>query len=78
MVGMTMHDGQIWPECFDTGDGAHFRPALLRYLNHLQDYVGIYLVMDNGPSHIAADTKTLLRGLKAPWVRMCYTPPHAM
>jgi transposase len=77
LVGMTVHDGQMWAECLDANDGSHFRPALLRYLNHFRDYVGIYLVMDNGPSHIAADTQTLLQSLKSPWVRTCYTPPHA-
>jgi hypothetical protein len=77
LVGMTVHDGQMWAEGLDANDGSHFRPAILRYLNRFQDYVGIYLVMDNGASHIAAETRTLLRGLKAPWVRLCYTPPHA-
>ena len=77
VVGMTVHDGQMWAECLDANDGAHFRPAIVRYFERFQDYVGIYLVMDNGSSHIAADTKTLLQGLKAPWVRICYTPPHA-
>ena len=77
LVGMTVHDGQMWAECLDANDGAHFRPAIKRYLNHFQDYVGIYLVMDNGSSHIATETKSLLQGLKAPWVRLCYTPPHA-
>jgi hypothetical protein len=77
LVGMTVHNGQMWAECLNANDGAHFRPALLRYLNQFQDYVGIYLVMDNGPSHIAADTKNLLQSLQAPWVRTCHTPPHA-
>jgi hypothetical protein len=77
LVGMTMHDGQMWAECLEANNGANFRPALLRYLNCFQEYEGIYLVMDNGSSHIAADTRTLLQGLQAPWVRVCYTPPHA-
>ena len=77
LVGLTVHDGQMWAECLDANDGAHFRPALLRYLDGLREYVGVYLIMDNGSSHIAADTRTLLQGLKAPWVRPCYTPPRA-
>ncbi|MBM4432003.1 MAG: IS630 family transposase [Chloroflexi bacterium] len=77
LVGLTVHDGQMWAECLDANDGAHFRPALLRCLDGLREYVGVYLIMDNGSSHIAADTRTLLQGLKAPWVRECYTPPHA-
>ncbi len=77
LVGMTVHDGQMWAECLDANDGAHFRPALLRYQDSLREYIGIYLIMDNGSSHIAAETGTLLQGLKAPWVRVCYTPSHA-
>ena len=77
LVGMTVHDGQMWAECLAANDGAHFRPALLRYLNQFGEYAGIYLVMDNGASHIAGDTRTLLQGLRAPWVRVCFTPPHA-
>ena len=77
LVGLMVHDGQMWAQCLDGNDGAHFRPALLRYLYYWREYVGIYLIMDNGASHIAAETRTLLQGLKAPWVRVCYTPPHA-
>lgn len=77
LVGLTVHDGRMWAECLDANDGAHFRPALLRYLGCFREYVGIYLIMDNGSSHIAIDTRTLLQGLKAPWIRVCYTPPHA-
>jgi hypothetical protein len=67
----------MWAECLDANDGAHFRLALLRYLDRFREWVGIYLIMDHGSSHIAAKTRTLLQGLKAPWVRMCYTPPRA-
>jgi len=77
LVAMTVHDGQMWAECLDANDGAHFRPALLRYLDCWRDYVGVYLIIDNGASHIAGETKTLIQGLQAPWVRLCYTPPRA-
>lgn len=77
LVGMTVHDGRMWAECLDANDGDHFGPAITRYWRQLRDYVGVYLVMDNGASHIAGETQTLLRGLKDPWVRVCYTPPHA-
>lgn len=77
LVGLTVYDGQMWATCLDANDGAHFRPALLDYLDQFGEYEGIYLVMDNGASHIAAETQALLPGMKAPWVRICYTPPHA-
>lgn len=77
MVGLTVADGQMWAECLDANDGAHFRPALLRYLGSLRECRGVYLILDNGASHIATATRTLMQGLTAPWIRLCYTPPHA-
>ena len=77
LTAMTVHDGQMWVECLDANDGAHFRPALLRCHETWREQVGVYLIMDNGASHIAGETKTLIKGLKAPWVRPCYTPSHA-
>jgi len=77
LVGLTVSTGQMWSECLEANDGDHFRPAVLRYLDSLKEYTGIYLIMDNGSSHIAKDTVKLLQGLNSPWVRPCYTPPHA-
>ena len=77
LVAMTMHDGQMWAECLDANDGVHFRPALLRCHEAWHGYVGVYLIMDNGASHIAGETKALIARLKTPWVRVCYTPPRA-
>lgn len=77
LVGMTVHDGRMWAECLPKNDGEHFRPALQRYLSGFGEYKGIYLVMDNGGSHIAAETKTFLQAQTSPWVRVCYTPAHA-
>jgi hypothetical protein len=77
LVGMTVHDGRMWAECLPKNDGEHFRPALQHYLRGFGAYKGIYLVMDNGASHIAAETKTFLQAQRSPWVRVCYTPAHA-
>lgn len=74
---MTLHDGRMWAECLDANDGAHLRPAWLRYHELWREYVGIYLIMDSGASHIAGETKAFIEGLKTPWVRVCHTPPHA-
>jgi hypothetical protein len=77
LVGLTVHDGQMWAECLEANDGAHFRAALLRYWARWRGYVGIYLIMDNGPSHGAAETQALCRELRDPWVQVRYTPPRA-
>jgi hypothetical protein len=41
---MTLHDGRMWAECLDANDGAHLRPAWLRYHELWREYVGIYLI----------------------------------
>jgi len=48
-------------ECREAHDGAHFRAALLRYWARWRGYVGIYRIMDHGPSHGAAETQALGR-----------------
>jgi hypothetical protein len=63
---------EMWAECLEANDGVHFRAALLRYWARWRGYVGIYLIMDNGPSHGAAKTQALCRELRDP-----YTPPRA-
>ena len=64
-------------ECLEAHDGAHFRAALLRYWARWRGYVGIYRIMDNGPSHGAAETQALCRELRDPWVQVRYTPSRA-
>jgi len=77
LAAMTVHDGQMWAECLERNNGAHFRPAVQRLLSHHRWPVGIYLIMDQGPSHIAGETKAMLEAATSPWVRVLYTPPHA-
>jgi len=73
LAAMTVHDGQMWAECLDANDGAHFRPALLRYHEIWREYVGVYLIMDNGTSHIAGETKAFIEELKTLGARVLYT-----
>jgi hypothetical protein len=63
---------EMWAECLEANDGVHFRAALLRYWARWRGYVGIYRIMDHGPSHGAAKTQALCRELRDP-----YTPPRA-
>lgn len=73
LATMTVHDGRMWSECLERNNGEHFRPALQQMLDRNSWAQGIYLVMDNGPSHIAGDTLAMLAGRK-PWVRVRLTP----
>lgn len=76
LAAMTLHDGLIWSDCLERNDGQHFRPAVQRLLDRYSWAQGIYLVMDNGPSHIAGETLAMLADRK-PWVRVRLTPPRA-
>jgi hypothetical protein len=76
LAALTVHDGALWSDCLERNDGDHFRPALRRLLDTHARIHGIYLVMDNGPSHVARETLTLLAE-RTPWVRVLLTPPHA-
>lgn len=76
LAAMTLHDGLMWSDCLERNDGQHFRSSVERLLDHHSWAQGIYLVMDNGPSHIAGDTLAMLADRK-PWVRVRLTPPHA-
>jgi DDE superfamily endonuclease len=76
LAAMTLHDGRMWATCLERNDGEHFRPALQRLLAQYPGVEGFYLVMDNGPSHIAGPTRALLQE-RRPWVRVCLTPARA-
>ena len=76
LVAMTVHDGRMRSECLERNDGENFRPTVQSLLDRHSQAQGIYLVMDNGPSHIAADTLAML-ARREPWVRVGFTPPRA-
>jgi hypothetical protein len=76
LAAMTLHDGRMWSECLAGNDGEHFRPAVQRLLDEYPRLAGVYLVMDNGASHIAKDTLLMLAE-RSPWVRVRLTPPGA-
>ncbi|MBI4318802.1 MAG: IS630 family transposase [Chloroflexi bacterium] len=76
LAAMTLHNGLLWSECLERNDSESFRPAVQRLLDKYSWAQGIYLVMDNGASHIAGETLAMLASRK-PWVRVRLTPPRA-
>jgi hypothetical protein len=62
---------EMWAECLEAHDGAHFRAALLRY------WARWWGIVDHRPSHGAAETQALGRELRDPWVQVRYTLPRA-
>jgi hypothetical protein len=76
LTGLTVATGQMWAECLERNDGAHFRPATERYLATLKEANKVHLIIDNGPSHTSADTLDFFKTLN-PRTRVLFTPPHA-
>ena len=76
LAGLTLYTGRKWAECLERNDGAHFRPAVRRFLHPYDWARRIHLVMDGGPSHTSGDTQACLADL-APRVQVLLTPAHA-
>jgi hypothetical protein len=69
--------GAMWGTCLEANDSAHFIPAVERGLiqRSIRRASRIHLILDNGASHIAQDTRAWFASL--PWLRVLYTPAHA-
>lgn len=76
LTGLTLYSGRMWLECLPQNDGAHFRPALRRFLHPLGWARRIHLVIDNGPSHTSVETLDFFAKL-APRVHALFTPVNA-
>ena len=77
LVLLQVYDGAMWGTCLDANDAAHFIPAVERVLARrcYRRAARIHLILDNGPSHIAYETRAALAAI--PRLRVLYTPPHA-
>jgi DDE superfamily endonuclease len=76
LTGLTLYTGRIWAECLERNDGAHFRPALRRFLHPYDWARRVHLVMDGGASHTSGDTQACLAELR-PRVQVLLTPADA-
>lgn len=77
LVLLNVYDGTMWGRCLDANDSAHFLPAVERALARrpYRSAARIHLILDNGASHIAYETRCRLAAL--PRLRVLYTPAHA-
>ena len=77
LVLFNVYDGTIWGRCLDANDSAHFIPAVDGALRsrRYRRAARIHLILDNGPSHIAHETRAWFA--RQPAVRVLYTPAHA-
>jgi transposase len=76
LAGLTLHTGRMWMECLPNNDGAHFRPAIRRFLHPFGWAKRIYIVLDNGSSHVSGETQAFFEELY-PRVQLLYTPTNA-
>jgi transposase len=75
LVALNVYDGSMWGCCLEANDHEHFLGALSRLTRRYPWARRLNLVMDNGSSHIAHQTKAYLAS--HPHLRAFYTPPHA-
>jgi transposase len=74
-VALNVYDGTMWGCCLEANDHAHFLGALGRLVRRYPRAQRLHLILDNGSSHIAQETKAYLAS--HPRLRAFYTPPHA-
>jgi DDE superfamily endonuclease len=75
LVAFNVYDGTMWGHCLEANDHEHFLSALGRLARCYPRARRLHLIMDNGSSHIAHDTRAYFA--THPRLRACYTPPHA-
>ncbi len=73
LVGLTAYNGRMWAECLDCNDGAHFRPAVCRWLHPYGWAKRLHVIIDPGSSHTSGDTVAFFEAL-APRVQVLLTP----
>lgn len=76
LAGLVVYNGRMGAECLEKNDGEHFRPAVRRLLHPYGWANRIHLIVDNGSSHISADTTDFFHDL-APRVHVLFTPVNA-
>jgi transposase len=76
LAALSVHDGRMWGEELAANDGAHFRPAAARLFDAYGWAKRLHLILDNGASHIAAETQAFFAAWR-PWLRVLFTPARA-
>jgi DDE superfamily endonuclease len=76
LASLNLHNGHMSAECLEKNDGPHFRPALGRLLHPYSWVRRIHLIIDNGPSHISAETTDFFERL-SPRIHVLLTPFNA-
>jgi DDE superfamily endonuclease len=75
LVSLNVYDGMMWGCCLEANDHEHFLWAVRQLVRCYPRAQRLHLIMDNGSSHIAHETRTYFA--THPRLRAFYTPPHA-
>jgi transposase len=75
MAALDVHTGHVHGRIIDRNDAATFTAFLTELDQTIPADLRIYLILDNGASHIAKATKAWLAA--HPRFTVCHTPPHA-
>lgn len=75
LTALDVYEGTMRGRCLDQNDGVHFVAALPQLLRPFRRARRVHLILDNGSSHIAGETRRALG--RVPQWRVLYTPPHA-
>ncbi len=75
LVSLNVYDGTMWGCCVKANDHAHVLEAVSQLVRRYPRARRLHLILDNGSSHIAEDTRTSFAS--HPRLRAFYTPPHA-
>lgn len=75
MAALDVHTGHVHGRIIDRNDAATFIAFLTELDQTIAPDLRIYLILDNGASHVAKATKAWLA--THPRFTVCHTPPHA-
>jgi hypothetical protein len=75
LVSLNVYDGSMWGCCLEANDHEHFLWAVRQLTRCYPRAQRLHLIMDNGASHIAHETRMYFA--THPRLRVFYTPPHA-
>lgn len=71
-----LDNGQMVGHCLPRNDAEHYIHSLDCFRKAHRDAKGVYLIQDNGSSHVAEATQQFF-AQEPEWWRPRYTPPHA-
>ena len=76
LVFLVVHSGLMELAFLASNDAGHFLSELELFRRHHRELRGVYLIQDNGPSHVAGGTRSYFAGSQG-WWKPRNTPANA-